>query len=140
VGAEVTDDAKDGKPITVVLTCSDAEPTRTPGRLTVFTPGQRALRTLMMLGITIGATALIAMIPIIHLIGVPLVLVVGIGVAIRQARSVARLAPMHAACPKCGESNSFGGGIGFRTATGPIERRCEECRRGQTLTFEDAGG
>lgn len=135
----MSDDTKDGKPVTVVLACSDAEPTRVPGRLRIFSPGQRLMRAAGMIGLGLVAAVVMLPIPIIHLLGIPLVLIVGIGAAIRQTRSVARLAPMRIACPKCGEPNSIGGGIGFRTATGPIERRCEECRRGQTLTFEAAG-
>ncbi len=139
MGVDVTEEEKDGKPVMVVLGCSGAEPTRVPGRLRVFSAGQRALRAAGWLGLGLVAAAVMLPIPIIHLLGIPLVLLVGIGAAIRQTRSVARLAPMKVTCPKCGEPNSIGGGIGFRTETGPIERRCEACRRGQTLSFEPRG-
>ncbi len=132
----MSSEGKQGDPVIVVLASPGAESTRTPGRLRVFAPGQRALRTAGVLGLSLLAAASIIPIPIVHLVGIPLILLVGIGVAVRQAGSVARLAPMRAPCPKCGAPNSIGGGIGYRSATGPIERGCESCRRGMTMTFE----
>lgn len=123
-------------PVTVVLTSSDGSATRAPGQLTVLTPGARGRRVAAVLGASLVAAAMLIPVPIVHLVGIPLVVIIGIGVAVRQGRAVARLAPMHLDCPRCGERNSLGGGLGFTSATGPIARSCESCRRPLELRFE----
>ena len=125
--------------VTVELVAEGSEPTRQPGELTTFTPIERAIRAgVVLVGALLMAAALIP-IPIIHLVGIPLVLVIGIAVALRQFRSVARLAPMRIPCPKCGEPNLVGGGLGYRTRTGPVDRNCESCRRPLQLRFAAQG-
>jgi hypothetical protein len=71
----------------------------------------------------------------VHLVGIPLIVVTGLVMAVRQLRSVAVLTPVRMACPRCGAANSFGGGLGLRTATGPIDLTCESCRRPLQLTI-----
>lgn len=119
----------------VSLMSSDGSVTEAMGHLTVLTPAARAMRVAGVLAVAVLMSMLLIPIPIIHLVGIPIVVVVGITVAIRQGRAVARLAPMHLACPRCGERNSLGGGLGYRSATGPIPRPCENCRRPLELRF-----
>jgi hypothetical protein len=82
---------------------------------------------------TVIAAAILIPIPIVHLIGIPLVLLAGLVAAIRQAQSVARLEPMRLACPRCGAENAIGGGLGYRNVGQAIPRPCESCRRPLTL-------
>lgn len=121
--------------VTVALTAADAEPSRATGELRIFSPIERAGRTLLVLLGAVGAAALIIPIPIIHLVGIPMILLAGIVAAVRQGLAVARLSPMRIACPRCGEVNSVGGGFGYRSSTGPIARRCESCRRALELSI-----
>lgn len=123
------------RPVTVTLSISDAPPSTVPGKLTIFTPPGRLFRAAVVMLIFIVAAASLIPIPIVHLVGIPLALIVGILVALRTLRTVARLAPTHLACPKCGARNNVGGGIGYRTETGPIDRACESCRRPLQLSF-----
>ncbi|MEO8480221.1 MAG: hypothetical protein ABI542_11380 [Gemmatimonadota bacterium] len=126
----------DVQAVNVTLTTSDAPPTSVPGSLKVFSPPRRMLRAGVVMLIFVGMAAMLIPIPIVHLVGIPLTLIIGIVVAARTLRTVARLAPTHLACPKCGARNNVGGGIGYRTETGPIDRACESCRRPLELRFE----
>ena len=121
--------------VTVRLSSSDGSVTEGSGQLTVLTPAARGTRVGVVLLVSVLLAAMLIPIPIVHLVGIPLVMFVGIGVAVRQGRAVARLAPMGLACPRCGERNSLGGGLGYRSATGPIARPCENCRRPLELSF-----
>lgn len=115
--------------VTVSLASGDTAPSQGPGELRTFSPAERVGRAALVL---LGACALAALlipVPIVHLVGIPLVLLAGVIAAVRQAMAVARLAPMRLACPRCGGANSLGGGLGYRTIAGPIERQCESCRR-----------
>jgi hypothetical protein len=85
--------------------------------------------------VAIGLSAALIPIPIVHLVGIPLMLLAGIVAAVRQVRSVALLAPVRFACPRCGASNGIGGGLGLSTSTGPLQRDCESCRRPLEITF-----
>jgi hypothetical protein len=125
--------------VMVVLTASGVEPTRVPGRLTLLGPADRLRRAGTVVLIAVAMSAMLIPIPIVHLVGIPLTLIIGIAVAVRTSRAVARLDPTHLACPKCGARNNVGGGVGYRTATGPIDRACESCRRPLELRFEPAG-
>lgn len=121
--------------VEVVVTAPGAEPVRATGELRLLSPGQRVRRVIAgMVGAVLFAALLIP-IPIIHLVGIPLVLLAGIVLAVRSSRSVAILTPMRIACPRCGASNSLGGGLGISTATGPIARDCESCRRQLEIRF-----
>ncbi|HRP07828.1 MAG TPA: hypothetical protein PLL69_05010 [Gemmatimonadales bacterium] len=121
--------------VTVVLAASADDATRVPGILTEFNHAQRLLRALTVIGVALVMAAMLIPVPIVHLVGIPLVFIIGIGVAVRQYRAVARLEPVRIACPKCGAENSIGGGLGYRSATGPIARACESCRRSLELSF-----
>lgn len=121
------------RPVTVELAAGDAEPSRAPGELRVFSPLERIGRAMVVLLIACGLAAAIIPVPIVHLVGIPLVLLAGVIAAVRQAMAVARLAPMRLACPRCGAANSIGGGLGYRTTSGPIARQCESCRRALEL-------
>jgi hypothetical protein len=119
----------------VTLSAASGEATHATGSLRILTPGQRGLRAALTLLAAVVLAALIIPVPIVHLVGIPIILIAGIVVAIRQYRGVARLRPMRIACPKCGASNAIGGGVGYATSTGPIRRPCEHCRRELELRF-----
>lgn len=126
----------DTRPVTVELAAGDAV-TRAAGELRTFSPAERLGRALLALLVAIAAAAAMIPIPIVHLIGVPLVLIAGVMLAIRQAMSVGRLAPLRLPCPRCGAPNSIGGGLGYRTVEGAMSRQCESCRRAMSLTMDD---
>lgn len=123
--------------VTVTLTSSGGTVTTAPGTLQRFTPVQRFVRAVIILLVGIGAAALLIPVPIIHLLGIPLVLLVSIVAAGRQSVTAARLLPLRLACPSCGAKNSVGGGLGYRNATEPIEISCDSCRRGLTLRWDE---
>jgi hypothetical protein len=128
----------DARRVTVELRAEGCDPVCREGELTTFALGKRGLRAgTVLIGAMLLAGAIIP-IPIVHLVGIPLILGIGIAVAVRQFRSVARLAPMRMPCPKCGADNLMGGGLGYRSATGPINRNCESCRRPLALRFLSA--
>lgn len=121
--------------VRVELGADGVEASHAVGELSRFTTGERAIRAgVVLLAAAMLAAALVP-IPIIHLVGIPLVLGIGVVLAVRQFRSVARLAPLRMPCPKCGAENLLGGGLGYRSATGPISRNCESCRRPLVLSF-----
>lgn len=122
--------------VKVILSTDGAEPVSVEGELTTFTLGERAIRAGVVFLAALMMAAAIIPIPIVHLVGIPLVLVIGSALSVRQFRSVARLSPIRAKCPKCGTDNSLGGGLGYRSATGPISRNCESCRRSLELSFK----
>jgi hypothetical protein len=115
--------------VSLTLTSMGAEPVQAVGGLRLLSPGARAARAALILLIAAGLAAAIIPVPIVHLIGIPLILGLGLVGAIRQLRSVALLSPVRMPCPRCGALNSFGGGLGLRSATDPIVLNCESCRR-----------
>lgn len=117
-----------GVPVTVHV-ASGADETVVQGKFHLFTPLERVLRTLAVLGITIFLAATLIPIPLIHLVGIPLVLVVGLVLTGRQALAVGRLQLLRANCPRCGGVNRLGGGLGVRSASREIEVNCQHCRR-----------
>lgn len=121
------------EPVTVTLTSPDGPVSTATGTLRHFTLVERVLRASVTLLVGIAVAALLIPIPIIHLIGIPLALLGGIGLAARQLLTTVRLAPLRLPCPKCAAENRVGGGFGYRSATAPIEHRCDSCRRGLTL-------
>lgn len=121
--------------VTVTLTDHGKESINAPGKLDLYPPPRRALRAAVFFLISIGLAALLIPIPIVHLFGIPLMLVLGIVTAVRSLGRVAKLEPMHIPCPKCGARNNIGGGLGFKTETGPVEMNCQVCRRPLALTF-----
>lgn len=126
----------DPRPVQVTLTATGADPSSGPGRLTVFSPGRRMVRAAVVLFLFVGLAAMLIPIPVIHLVGIPLMLVIGLVTAVRTVGREARLDRMHLGCPKCGARNDLGGGLGLPNATGPFARSCSSCRRGLTMTIE----
>jgi hypothetical protein len=125
--------------VQVTLKAHDGTAESVPGRLQEFTHVDRLRRAILtMLGAILVAAMLIP-IPIVHLVGIPLMLVLGIFASIRQFASTVRLRPARVACPKCQGVNRVGGGWGYRSVGQPIERQCEQCRRGLTLTITPTG-
>lgn len=122
--------------VTVTLTHHDQEQTSAPGKLVIFPPPRRAARAALFFLISIGLAAMLIPIPIVHLLGIPLMLILGIVTAVRSLGRVAKLERMHMNCPKCGGRNSLGGGLGVKSETGPIDLECEVCRRPLVMKFE----
>ena len=121
--------------VTVTLESGGGAVTTAPGILQRFTPPQRMMRAAFFLLLGVGGAALLIPVPIIHLVGIPLMLVVGIFAAVKQMTAAARLKPMRLACPACEVKNRIGGGFGYRHPDEPIEMNCDSCRRGLILRF-----
>lgn len=112
----------------VTLAASGADPTSADSTLLELSAAQRVKRAAVVFGAAVALAAALIPVPIVHLLGIPLALLVGAVVAIRQLRAAVRLAPVRIPCPKCGAPQLLGG-FGLRTATEPIERSCDSCRR-----------
>ncbi len=119
--------------VQVTLEASDGSTTVEQGTLQEFSEFDRFRRAAIIFGVAVLMAAMLIPVPIIHLLGIPLVLVIGIVLAVRQLRLSCRLTPMKIKCPRCHESNRLGGGLGLRSATEPFERQCEDCRRPLTV-------
>lgn len=120
----------------VTLTAKGVDPTEAEGVVQVYSPVQRIGRAAALFGIAVLAAASLIPIPLIHLLGPPILLVLGIVFAVRQLRAEERLKPLKLPCPKCGYKNRLGGGIGVRSLAEPMVRQCESCRRELTLQVE----
>ncbi len=116
-------------PVRVSLEIAGEAPTTADGTLVEFTPMERMKHGLGMLAGTLVLTVIIAFIPIVHLIGVPLVFIGGITLAVIQMRATARLEPLRLPCPKCGGVNRLGGGFGVAQLAEATPHMCENCRR-----------
>ncbi|HEY3933346.1 MAG TPA: hypothetical protein VGL65_01880 [Gemmatimonadales bacterium] len=123
--------------VVVTLSAPGVDPVRAKGIFQEFSVGHRIRRAGVVMLVGLGVAASLIPIPIIHLLGIPLALIIGVVAAIRQLSMVGRLKPLRIACPKCGERNRVGGGLGYRS-TDPRERMCDSCRRALTLTIEIA--
>ena len=127
-----------GVKVEIVVEASDSEPVRAAGEMRVLGPGARVVRAAAILLLAVGLSAALIPVPVVHLVGIPLMLIAGVAAAVRQLRSVALLDPVRFPCPRCGARNSIGGGLGLATSTGPIQRDCESCRRQLQITFQSA--
>ena len=125
--------------VIVSLTAAGAEPVRVPGTFQEFTLADRVRRSGMVMLVAVLLAATLIPIPIIHLLGIPLLLGTGVVLSIRQLSMIGRLKALKIACPKCGEPNRVGGGLG-RSSMAPREHSCESCRRALTLTIDDENG
>ncbi len=121
---------------TLTLATDDAEPTHAVTTVTVFSSAQRARRAIVALLIGGAAAAALIPIPIIHLLGIPLVVISAIVIAVKQLRVTARVGRVAAACPKCAAPQAIGGGFGFPSIDEPIPMTCDSCRRMLTLTVD----
>jgi hypothetical protein len=118
--------------VQVILELPGSTSTEAVGVFDEFTLGQKIKRSgLTMLGAVL-LSAMLLPIPIIHIIGPPMLLLTGMVLAILQLTYVGRLSAVKVPCPKCGEINRIGGGLGRRSIA-PAERMCDACRRGLTL-------
>lgn len=122
--------------VQVTLSATPSERTTGPGRLHHFTLGRRILRAGGVFLLFVLLAAVLIPIPVIHLVGIPLMLLLGLVTGARTLGREARLDRMHLACPKCDARNDLGGGLGLPNATGPFDVTCSSCRRGLTLTIE----
>lgn len=125
--------------VTVSLSAAGTEPVRAPGVFSEFTMADRLRRSVIVLLVAVLLAATLIPIPIIHLLGIPLLLGGGVFLAIRQLTMIGRLRPLRIACPKCGEFNRVGGGLGL-TSIAPRQRMCDSCRRGLTVRIDAAAG
>ena len=122
--------------VRVILAAPGADDVTAAGILHDFTAADRMKRATLAMAGSIVLASLLIPIPIIHLLGIPLVLIAGVVVAGRQLAAVARLQPLRIACPKCGAINRVGGGLGYRSVAGPLDRSCDSCRRRVTMRIE----
>ncbi|HEY4102102.1 MAG TPA: hypothetical protein VGM20_14620 [Gemmatimonadales bacterium] len=125
--------------VLVSLSAPGVEPARADGMFEEFTVAHRVRRAGVVMLCGIGVAAMLIPIPIVHLLGIPLALAIGAITAVRQLSMIGRLKPLRIPCPKCGEPNRVGGGLGYRSLA-PRERICDSCRRGLTLTIDVDGG
>lgn len=124
----------------VTLSSSDGAMATLDSWVRIYTPMERVYRAGLLMIVCIGLAASLIPIPIIHLLGIPLVLITGLVLALKQLRAVARLRPLQIHCPKCDAVNRVGGGIGMRSLAQPTEWTCEGCRRVLTLRVEPVFG
>ena len=122
--------------VDVILAAEGVSEVAVRGTLRVFTPMQRVARAGAMMLVAVVLAGSLLPIPIIHLIGPPLILLTGVVLAVRQLGTGVRLAPMHVNCPKCGYSNRIGGGLGWHNVDHVMERHCESCRRVLVMRIE----
>lgn len=122
-------------PVTVSLVAADGTTVTASGSLQEYSSVDRIRRAATVVGIFILLAASLIPIPIVHLLGIPLMLIIGLVLGGRQLTISCRIKPMRVACPRCGGPNRVGGGLGLRSSTDPVERMCEECRRPLTVTL-----
>ena len=124
------------RPVMVALVSADGGEVRGEGELIEIPFGTRVVRAVGIFVVAMLASVALIPIPIIHLMGPPLLLIGGGIAAGRQLRAVARLTPIRLACPKCQAVNRIGGGFGMIHPDQPLEISCDSCRRGLTVTLE----
>src|SRR5512135_2851287 len=91
--------------VLIRLAVTGAESVEVPGVLTEFTMADRVRRSAIVMLVAILLAASLIPVPIIHLLGIPLLLIGGVVLAIRQLSMIGRITPLRIKCPKCGESN-----------------------------------
>jgi hypothetical protein len=121
--------------VIVSLSVAGAEAVQVPATFQEFTLADRVRRSGMVMLVSVLLAATLIPIPIIHLLGIPLLLLTGVVLSIRQLSMIGRLKALSIACPKCGELNRVGGGLG-RSSMAPQEHTCESCRRSLTLSID----
>ena len=119
----------EAKVVQVSLVASDASAVTETGMLQQYSSIDRIRRAAIVLVVAVLLAASLIPIPIVHLLGVPMMLIAGFVFAGRQLSITCRLKPVRIRCPRCNAVNRVGGGLGYRGVAEPIERMCEECRR-----------
>lgn len=119
-------------PVTVRLDADGVPSVEAPGQVKTFTMPERIKRGGTLMLITLLVALPFVFIPIIHFLAVPMIVVFGGVMSVKQLSSVYRLAPMRMPCPKCGASNRVGGGVGYRSLEAK-DQMCSSCRRNLTL-------
>lgn len=119
--------------VQVELSSAGGKLSTAPGVLQHFSSADRAARAAGILLLGAAGAALLIPIPIIHLVGIPLLLLIGLITATRQLTLAGRLKPVRLPCPNCGALNRVGGGLGVARPDAPLEINCDSCRRGLTL-------
>lgn len=115
--------------VQVRLEAADGSASAVPGRLQEYHRVDRLRRAAIVFLVAVLLAAMLIPIPIVHLVGIPLMLILGVVIGARQLGIGYRLQPVRIACPRCHGMNRVGGGLGLRSVTDPIERMCEICRR-----------
>jgi len=111
-------------------------PKRTTAVVTVdnLVPGRRIGRAIAGFGIWFGCALIGALIPVLHLILVP-VLLIGAFVVLVQRLSVSALVKRaHGTCPDCGAEQDLDVPRAFQL---PVDVTCRGCQRRLTLTARD---
>jgi hypothetical protein len=98
------------------------------GRYVEFTPRQRLMRAGKLMLIALGLAVAFLPIPIIHLLAIPMLLIGGIALSLRQLSMAGMLRPLRIPCPKCGAGNRVGRMLGVRSIE-PLTVECDSCRR-----------
>ena len=122
------------RPVTVSLSIAGVEPAQRAGVFQEFTVVDRVRRSATIMVVAVLLAATLIPIPIVHLLGIPLLLLIGAVTAIRQLGMIGRLESVRIPCPKCGEPNRVGGGLG-RSSLDPHEQVCDSCRRTLTMSI-----
>lgn len=113
---------------------TSGEPTAARVGLRRFAQGERAVRAAKMTLAWFVAAALVAVVPIIHLVGIPLALLAGLVFGVRQYGVSETLQAVEAPCPKCGAAQRFFAGFGVGAPKLPMTLTCEAC--GKELRLE----
>jgi hypothetical protein len=97
-------------------------------------PGERAKRAGLAVLAGLVVSVLVIPIPIVHLVGIPLAVLGGLGAAVRLAGVRSTLRSVHGTCPRCEFQQSFFVGIGLFGYRLPMTLSCENCGRELRLT------
>jgi hypothetical protein len=124
--------------VQVRLAASDGSVNTVAGQLQEYSRVDRVRRAIVVLLVAVLFAAMLIPIPIVHLLGIPLMLILGLVVGSRQLGIAYRLQPVRIECPRCHGMNRVGGGLGLRSVADPIERMCEICRRALQVQIVDA--
>jgi hypothetical protein len=115
--------------VQVSLVASDESAVTETGTLQQYSSLDRVRRAAIVLLVAVLLAASLIPIPIVHLLGIPMMLIAGLVFSGRQLLITCRLKPVRIRCPRCDGVNRVGGGLGFRSVSEPMERMCEVCRR-----------
>ena len=119
----------DIRAVQVSLVASDESAVTETGTLQQYSSLDRIRRAAIVLVAAVLLAASLIPVPIVHLFGIPMLLIAGLVFAGRQLSITCRLKPVRIRCPRCDGVNRVGGGLGYHGVAEPIERMCEVCRR-----------
>jgi predicted RNA-binding Zn-ribbon protein involved in translation (DUF1610 family) len=123
----------------VLRPATSGDPTDARVSLRRFTHRERAVRAAKMTLAWFVAAALVAVVPIIHLVGIPLAVLAGVVFGVRQYGVTETLQSVEAPCPKCGTAQRFFAGFGVGSPRLPMTLTCEACGKELRLERNTAG-